>query len=133
MTGVPAGEYTAAFAKPGYVTETARIVLGADEQRTLDMRLRGELGSVAGNAQACAEVELLLRDGTRLAPPLVTRVGSDGGYQFARVETRGQYLVEFRSSTGAVAESYEIDVGPGEDRAGIDGACNPPAAAAGPT
>ena len=123
MAGIPAGEYTATFTKPGYVTETIRFVLGADQQRALDARLRAELGSVAGNAENCAEVELLFRDGTQFEPPSITRVRGDGGYQFARVETRGEYVILFRGPTGSVEGFYDIDVRAGEKLTGIDGAC----------
>lgn len=126
MVGIPAGDYTVTFSKVGYVPQTIRITLAANEQRVLDARLRGLPGAVAGNAQSCVSVEVVLRDGSRLPSPLIARVRTNGDYQFSRVETRGQYVMVFRDAANVTDEAFEIDIDAGEKLTGVDGTCTSP-------
>ncbi len=124
MVGVPAGDYSVTFSKQGYQPQTIRITTMANENRTLDVRIKGSPGTVAGTAQRCVSVQVVLRNGAQLVPPMAARVRANDAYQFLNLETRGEYRLLFIGTDGAVDDF--IDIGPqaGEKLTGVDGTCN---------
>ncbi|MFN2608116.1 MAG: carboxypeptidase regulatory-like domain-containing protein [Acidimicrobiales bacterium] len=125
IVGIPAGDYTVTYSKGGYQSQTFRITLAANENRTLDVRLKGVPGTVAGTAQRCTSVSLVLRDGTQLTPPAAARVRANDAYQFLGLATKAEYRLLFVGSTGAVQDAVDVTMGPGDKLTGIDGTCNP--------
>jgi len=126
MAGIPSGDYIVTFTRSGYVTQTVRLTLTDNEQRVLDLGLKGVVGSISGNAEGCVQVEIAWRDGTTQVPPVITRVRSSGDYEFVRVQTRGEYLILFEGAGGSVDNTYSINIDGGEKLTGVDGKCNAP-------
>ena len=126
IAGLPAGTYTITFAKTGYLPQTFSVTLvDTEPERVLDVTLRGVMVALSGTSPNCSGVEVLLRDGRPLNPPVVAAVRPDGTYRIPRVYTPGEYQVVFRvGGTVLGASVFALDAG--EVGLEVDGFCPPP-------
>lgn len=129
IAGLPPGGYTITFSKTGYVPQTFALALADNEpQHVLDVTLRGVTVTVSGSAPNCSAVDLVLRDGRALSPPVTASVRPDGSYRLTRVYSPGEYTVVFRLGS-TVMNSTNLDLDAGETDALVDGFCTPPTTA----
>ncbi len=126
IAGLPAGTYTITFSKTGYLPQTFSVTLvDTEPERVLDVTLRGVMVALSGTSPNCSGVEVLLRDGRPLNPPVVAAVRPDGTYRIPRVYTPGEYQVVFRvGGTVLGASVFALDAG--EVGLEVDGFCPPP-------
>jgi hypothetical protein len=126
VAGLPAGAYTITFSKTGYLPQTFSVVLVDDEpERLLDVSLRGVMVATSGSASNCTGVEVLLRDGRPLDPPVVATVRPDGNYRIPRVPTPGEFQAVFRIGPSVLSAAV-FDLDAGETGVVVDGFCPPP-------
>lgn len=125
IAGLTAGTYSVTFSRAGYSSQTFSLVLADNQQNPLDVALQGAPVTISGSAPLCAAVAVVLRDGSNLDPPLFSLARPDGTYRVVRVPTPGEYRVVFVSGN-EVRDSVDVDLGPGEVLAELNGSCPPP-------
>jgi hypothetical protein len=122
IANLSAGAYTLTFSKTGYAPQTFSVTLAENEPvHVLDVTLRGLPVAISGSAANCKTVQIVLRDGRPLNPPVSTTVRGDGTYRMSRLPSPGEYYAVFDS-----VGSAGFDVEAGETDVVVDGACPPP-------
>lgn len=126
IAGLPAGAYTITFSKTGYVPQTFSLTLVDNQpQRALDVTLRGVTVAISGSGPNCTAVDVVLRDGRPLNPPVSVAVRPDGSYRVARVYSPGEYRAVFRIGSTPLGTA-DFDLNAGETDVVVDGFCVPP-------
>jgi hypothetical protein len=125
IAGLAAGTYTITFSKDGYIAQTFSVTLSENEPvRTLDVTLRGAAVTISGSAPNCTGVEVLLRSGRPLDPPVSAPVRADGSYRISKVPSPGEYRMAF-SPAGAPLSIVDVTLDAGETGTVVDGSCAP--------
>ncbi len=122
ITGLPAGAYNVTFSKDGYAPRTISLTLEDEENRSLDVTLDGEPGSLAGTAANCDVVTIAVPGSGRVA----ANVRPDGSFKLdRRLPTPARVQVTFAGKGGAGSPA-EAQLGPGETKTDVTGSCPPP-------
>jgi hypothetical protein len=119
ISGLAAGTYSVAFARPGYVSQSTSVTLAAKVGFSVDATLTGTPGVLNGSADGCVSVEIRNRDLSPVEPALMAKPAPDGSYSIGNVPTPGDYRILFNGPSPSVVE---LTLDGGEERS-INASC----------